>query len=156
MARRVRFLAGQVEKEKETIKIRPLRDSPPLIAVGPRGPQTIDELDVKLAEHEVRLKQMNESYQILSDRLRELVEARHVLRETAVFFDGVRLTLFRKSSLLTDWDRSLRGAKPRFETLSTRVQHLCSNTMIVKIAIQLRAFSLTSSESFYLDCYCKV
>ena len=89
MARRVRFFQSQIEKEKDLIPIRPLYDSAPLVTVGPRAAQTIDELDVKLAEHESRLVQMNESYQLLSERLRELVEARHVLRETAVFFDRV-------------------------------------------------------------------
>ncbi|CAL1703326.1 unnamed protein product [Somion occarium] len=87
MARRVRFFANQIEKEKETVSIRPLYDSAPLVTVGPRAAQTIDELDVKLSEHEARLTQMNESYQLLSERMRELVEARHVLRETAVFFE---------------------------------------------------------------------
>ncbi|TDL20169.1 V0/A0 complex, 116-kDa subunit of ATPase [Rickenella mellea] len=87
MARRVRFFSSQIEKEKEPIRLRSLHDSAPLITVGPRGPQTIDELDVKLAEHEARLSQMNESYETLSERTRELVEARHVLRETAVFFN---------------------------------------------------------------------
>ncbi|KAI0081435.1 V0/A0 complex, 116-kDa subunit of ATPase [Panus rudis PR-1116 ss-1] len=87
MARRVRFFASQIEKEKDAIPIRPLYDSAPIITVGPRAAQTIDELDVKLAEHESRLTQMNESYQLLSERMKELVEARHVLRETAVFFD---------------------------------------------------------------------
>ena len=90
MARRVRFFAAQIEKEKEPITVRALYDSTPLLTVGPRGTQTIDELDVKLAEHEARLNQMNESYQNLSERARELVEARHVLRGTAVFFDRVR------------------------------------------------------------------
>ncbi|TCD63275.1 H(+)-transporting V0 sector ATPase subunit a [Steccherinum ochraceum] len=87
MARRVRFFKSQIEKEKDPIPIRPLYDTAPLVTVGPRGAQTIDELDVKLAEHEGRMIQMNESYQMLCDRTMELMEARHVLRETAVFFD---------------------------------------------------------------------
>lgn len=87
MSRRVRFFATQIEKEKDKVPVRPLYDSVPLVTVGPRVAQTIDELDVKLANHEHRLIQMNESYQIMSERTRELVEARHVLRETAVFFD---------------------------------------------------------------------
>ncbi|GBE82774.1 V-type proton ATPase subunit a [Sparassis crispa] len=87
MARRVRFFASQIEKEKETIPIRPLYDSAPLLTVGPRAAQTMDELDNKLAEHEARLIQMNESYQILCDRTKELIEARETLRETAVFFE---------------------------------------------------------------------
>ncbi|KAI0700544.1 H+-ATPase subunit [Cerioporus squamosus] len=87
MARRVRFFANEIEKEKDVIPVRPLYDSAPLVTVGPRAAQTIDELDVKLTEHEARLSQMNKSYKDLSDRLKELIEARHVLRETAVFFD---------------------------------------------------------------------
>ena len=92
MARRVRFFAAQIEKEKEKdpIPVRPLYDSAPLITVGPRAAQTMDDLDVMLSEHETRLTQMNESYEVLSTRLKELVEARHVLRETAVFFERVR------------------------------------------------------------------
>ncbi|KAF7309205.1 V-type proton ATPase subunit a [Mycena kentingensis (nom. inval.)] len=83
MARRVRFFAT----EKDVVPVRHLYDSALLITVGPRGPQTIDEFDVTLTEHESRLLRMNESYQTLSKRAKELVEARHVLRETAVFFD---------------------------------------------------------------------
>lgn len=89
MARRVRFFETQIDKEKDVVPIRPLYDSSPLITVGPRAAQTIDELDVTLAEHELRLTKMNESYQTLSERTKELIEARHVLRETAVFFDRV-------------------------------------------------------------------
>ena len=89
MARRVRFFDSQIQKEVEKIPIRPLYDSAPLVTVGPRAAQTIDELDTKLREHEARLVQMNESYQLLCERTKELVEARHVLRETAVFFDKV-------------------------------------------------------------------
>ncbi|KAJ7895826.1 V-type ATPase 116kDa subunit family-domain-containing protein [Mycena leptocephala] len=86
-----RFFASQIDKEKDVIPIRPLYDSAPLITVGPRAAQTIDELDVTLAEHESRLIRMNESYQTLSERTKELVEARHVLRETAVFFDKAQV-----------------------------------------------------------------
>ena len=89
MARRVRFFFTQIEREKDVVPIRPLYDSAPLITVGPRAAQTIDDLDVTLAEHESRLLQMNSGYQNLSERTKELVEARHVLRETAVFFDKV-------------------------------------------------------------------
>jgi V-type H+-transporting ATPase subunit a len=94
MARRVRFFNSQIEKENQyyptaPVPVRSLGDSAPLATVGPRASQTRDELDVILAEHESRLSQMNESYTTLSARQRELVEARHVLRETAVFFDRV-------------------------------------------------------------------
>jgi V-type H+-transporting ATPase subunit a len=89
MGRRVRFFASQIAKEKDVVPIRPLYDSAPLITVGPRAAQTIDELDTTLAEHEQRLIKMNESYLTFSERTKELIEARHVLRETAVFFDKV-------------------------------------------------------------------
>lgn len=87
MARRVRFFDSQIQKEKDVVPIRPLCDSAPLVTVGPSAAHNIDELDVTLAEHETRLVQMNDSYKTLSERTRELVEARHVLRETAVFFE---------------------------------------------------------------------
>ncbi|KAF8352234.1 V-type ATPase, V0 complex, 116kDa subunit family [Amanita rubescens] len=87
MARRVRFFMNQIEKEKDVVPIRPLYDSAPLITVGPRAARTMDELEIMLTEHESRLIKMNESYQTLSERTKELVEARHVLRETAVFFE---------------------------------------------------------------------
>jgi V-type H+-transporting ATPase subunit a len=102
MARRVRFFSNQIEIEKDVFPILPLYDSAPLITVGPRAAQTIDELDVTLAEHELRLVRMNDSYQTLSERTKELVEARHVLRETAVFFDKVRLTGVLPSLKFTD------------------------------------------------------
>jgi V-type H+-transporting ATPase subunit a len=89
MGRRVRFFSSQIAKEKDVVPIQPLYEAGPLITVGPRAAQTIDELDVTLAEHEQRLTKMNESYETLSERTKELIEARYVLRETAVFFDKV-------------------------------------------------------------------
>ena len=91
MARRVRFCATQIEREPDPIPIRPLYDCAPLIAFGPRTAQTLDDLDVTLSEHESRLLEMNSAYETLSGRLAELIEARHVLRETAVFFRRVRV-----------------------------------------------------------------
>ncbi len=89
MTRRVRFFSAQIDRERDPVPIRPLYDSAPLIAVGPRAAQTIDDLDVTLSEHESRLLEMNSAYEVLSGRLAELIEARHVLRETAVFFQRV-------------------------------------------------------------------
>lgn len=105
MARRVRFFNSQIDKENQQyptalVPVRALGDSAPLATVGPRASQTRDELDVILAEHESRLSQMNESYTTLSGRQRELVEARHVLRETAVFFDRVRIRLLFGAKLI--------------------------------------------------------
>jgi V-type H+-transporting ATPase subunit a len=99
MARRVRFFAAQIEREHDTVPIRPLYDSAPLITVGPGAAQTMDDLDVTLSGHESRLLEMNNGYEVLSGRLAELIEARHVLRETAVFFQRV----------CASWLLSLRG-----------------------------------------------
>ena len=105
MARRVRFLDSQVEKESN-IPVRPLEDLVPLLTVGPSAAATIDELEVKLQEHETRVHQMNESYQTLSTRARELSEARHVLRETAQFFDRVSST--RHTSVISSHESRYR------------------------------------------------
>ncbi|KIK59030.1 hypothetical protein GYMLUDRAFT_44767 [Collybiopsis luxurians FD-317 M1] len=103
MSRRVRFFATQIQQEQDVIPIRPLYDSAPLITTGPRAAQTIDELDVTLSAHEQRLLQMNDSYQKLSERTRELIEARHVLRETAVFFDKAHV---QQTDIRTSFDDS--------------------------------------------------
>ncbi|KAK0225032.1 V-type ATPase, V0 complex, 116kDa subunit family [Armillaria nabsnona] len=103
MARRVRFFSSQLSAEKDVVPIRPLYDSAPLITVGPRAAQTLDELDVTLSEHESRLLKMNDSYRTLSTRTKELIEARHVLRETAVFFDKAQV---QQSDIRTSFDES--------------------------------------------------
>ncbi|KAG1819714.1 V-type ATPase, V0 complex, 116kDa subunit family [Suillus subaureus] len=103
MARRVRFFESQIQKEKDVVPIRPLYDSAPLVTVGPSAAHNIDELDVTLAEHETRLVQMNDSYKTLSERTRELVEARHVLRETAVFFEKAET---QQTDIRTSFDDS--------------------------------------------------
>lgn len=89
MSRRTRFFSSQIDKEKDVVPVRALYDCPPVITVGPRAAQTVDELDTALAQYEVKLTKLNESYATLSERARELTEARYVLRETAVFFDKV-------------------------------------------------------------------
>ncbi len=93
MRRHVRFFSSQIAKEKDVVPIRSLFESDLLLTVGPCAAQTIDDLDTTLAENEERLNKMNESYQTFSERTRELIEARHVLRETAIFFDRVRSSL---------------------------------------------------------------
>ncbi|KAG2365868.1 V-type ATPase, V0 complex, 116kDa subunit family [Suillus spraguei] len=103
MARRVRFFESQIQKEKDVVPIRPLYDSASLVTVGPSAAHNIDELDVTLAAHETRLVQMNDSYKTLSERTRELVEARHVLRETAVFFEKAET---QQTDIRTSFDDS--------------------------------------------------
>ncbi|KAG1768583.1 V-type ATPase, V0 complex, 116kDa subunit family [Suillus placidus] len=103
MARRVRFFESQIQKDKDVVPIRPLYDSAPLVTVGPSAAHNIDGLDVTLAGHETRLGQMNDSYKTLSERTRELVEARHVLRETAVFFEKAET---QQTDIRTSFDDS--------------------------------------------------
>ena len=88
--------------------------SPHSLKICTRAAQTIDELDTSLAEYEQRLVKMNESYLTLSERTKELVEARYVPRETAVFYVPPLITSFNVALLLGDQesghDRSSPGA----------------------------------------------
>jgi V-type H+-transporting ATPase subunit a len=73
--------------EKASINIKPA-----LIGTSytrPRTVQELDELQAKLVEVEQRLLQMNTSQDTLNKRYLELTEMRHVLRETAYFFEEV-------------------------------------------------------------------
>ncbi len=71
--------------EKSEIKIKPLL-SAQQYGVS-RTQQEIDHLELTLNELVTKLNQMNESYDTLHKRYLELTELRHVLRETAVFFE---------------------------------------------------------------------
>ena len=153
MARRVRFFASQIEKEKDPINIRPLYDSAPLVTVGPRAAQTIDELDVKLEEHEARLTQMNESYQLLSERLRELVEARHVLRETAVFFEKVSWVCHRLRDACSRYTRRPLSARARRASLWTTVRHPFCSTMIGSTNTLRSEISNWTSSEFFISSH---
>ena len=84
MERRLNFLTSKI-KDDEQIGILPFEQTGHLLDGRP-GPQLIDELVPKLAEHEERVGQMQNSYEALHRRLIELEEARQVLRETASFF----------------------------------------------------------------------
>ncbi|KAK0539576.1 H(+)-transporting V0 sector ATPase subunit a [Tilletia horrida] len=106
MDRRLRFLYDNINKQ--SITVRPLESALPFVnssfdqaGSGGNGslngstgggssgssPQMLDELSNRLRSYEERLFQMNSSYDSLQKRLQELEEAKHVLRETAVFFD---------------------------------------------------------------------
>lgn len=81
-----------------------------------RTSQEIDELEAAINSHESRIIEMNGSYEKLLRRSLELVEQKHVLRETAVFFQEAegREEEFRRYSqeLGAPGDQSplLRGA----------------------------------------------
>lgn len=83
MARKIRFLETQTRKAH--IPIHPASSNS--YNARTRTQQEIDELEQRLADHEQRVQQMNISQETLNRRYLELTELRHVLRETAVFFD---------------------------------------------------------------------
>jgi V-type H+-transporting ATPase subunit a len=91
MERRLRFFTAQLTSALPPISITPLSAIPTFTTVGPRAPQAFDDLDHKLTEHETRLGQMNNSWEALGKRQRELEEAKCVLRETAGFFSQVKI-----------------------------------------------------------------
>jgi V-type H+-transporting ATPase subunit a len=72
------------QAEKSGVEIRP---SDPLAPYATnRSQAVVDQLDTTLSELESRIVQMNSSQESLNKRYLELSELRHVLRETAVFF----------------------------------------------------------------------
>ncbi|KAI0284932.1 V-type ATPase 116kDa subunit family-domain-containing protein [Russula brevipes] len=97
MARRVRFFAAQTEHECNVVPIRP-------------------------CEHESRLVEMNSACEMLSGRLAELVEARHVLRETAGFFQRAESNQSEIRSSFDDSSAPLLqhdGRENQYSTTST-------------------------------------
>jgi V-type H+-transporting ATPase subunit a len=79
------FLTAQAEKAGVVV-----RSSDPLTQYAAnRSQAAIDQLDATLSELESRVIQMNSSQESLNKRYLELTEVRHVLRETAVFFQVV-------------------------------------------------------------------
>lgn len=156
MARRARFFTAQIEKEKDEILIRPLYDCAPLITVGPRAAQTIDELDVTLAEYESRLLKMNDSYQTLNERAKELIEARYVLRETAVFFDRVCKATYMLFNIQCNiFSRPMFNRQMPARPLMRVLLH-CFNMMITRPNTALRTFVLISSKSVWFCSKCLV
>ncbi|KAI8376335.1 V-type ATPase, V0 complex, 116kDa subunit family [Radiomyces spectabilis] len=85
MERQCRFFENQITKAD--IPQRPLTAATSMSRA--RSAQEIDDLEEKLREHEIRVSQMNSSYETLQRRYLQLTELRHVLRETNVFFQEV-------------------------------------------------------------------
>lgn len=81
------YYLGYLEGQMEKMQIKPK----PLLSIQQYGitrtQQEIDELDHRLTDLAARLHQMGESQEMLNKGYLELTELRHVLRETAVFFE---------------------------------------------------------------------
>ncbi|KAI8927172.1 V-type ATPase, V0 complex, 116kDa subunit family [Entophlyctis helioformis] len=82
MERKIRFIFAQAEK----LDIKVPSCDPLAPYARTRSQVEIDQLDASLSELESKIMQMNNSYETLNKRFHELTELRHVLRETAVFF----------------------------------------------------------------------
>ncbi|KAG0296376.1 H(+)-transporting V0 sector ATPase subunit a [Dissophora globulifera] len=82
MERQLRFFTSQIEKAE----IRIHSSHTPAYPSRARSRQELDDLEERLSEHETRLLQMNNSHETMQRRYLELTELKHVLRETADFF----------------------------------------------------------------------
>ncbi|KAF9419078.1 H(+)-transporting V0 sector ATPase subunit a [Podila epigama] len=82
MERQLRFFTGQIEKA--AIAVRSASAS--TYQSRTRSRQELDDLEVRLVEHENRLLQMNNSRETMQHCYLELMELKHVLRETSDFF----------------------------------------------------------------------
>ncbi|KAI8098874.1 V-type ATPase, V0 complex, 116kDa subunit family [Halteromyces radiatus] len=81
MERQCRYFRQQIKRGG--VPFRPLTGT----AVRARSTQEIDNLEELLREHEQHLLEMTSSYESLQQRYLQLTELRHVLRETALFFN---------------------------------------------------------------------
>ena len=79
------FLKTQAEKAEVILK--PIDLSAPVARA--RTHQEITDIESQLSLHEARILQMNNSKETLNKRFLELTELKHVLKETATFFDEV-------------------------------------------------------------------
>ncbi|KAJ3092075.1 H(+)-transporting V0 sector ATPase subunit a [Quaeritorhiza haematococci] len=112
LERKLRFLRSQIQKAD--IPIKPLTVG--VSYARSRSQQEIDELDAQLTEIESRVVQMNTSQETLNKRYLELTELRHVLRETATFFEVAESRSDELMAGATREDTHLLGAGARTET----------------------------------------
>lgn len=87
------YFLGFFEKQLEKSEINTRALTTATYYARARSAQEIDDLEERLREHEVRILQMNNSHEKLQRKYLQLTELRHVLRETAVFFEQVRINV---------------------------------------------------------------
>ncbi|KAG0234586.1 H(+)-transporting V0 sector ATPase subunit a [Actinomortierella wolfii] len=107
MERQLRFFTSQIEKAEIPIR----HYQPNAYSSYARTRQELDDLEERLCEHENRLLQMNNSHETMQRRFLELTELKHVLRETADFYqeavshqDDIRHSFDEPSAPLLDHD----------------------------------------------------
>ncbi|KAH8551923.1 V-type ATPase, V0 complex, 116kDa subunit family [Umbelopsis sp. PMI_123] len=108
MERQCRFFEKQLEKSE--IHARTLTTA--TYFARARSAQEIDDLEERLREHEVRILQMNNSHEKLQRKYLQLTELRHVLRETAVFFEQAES---RQDSIRNLFDNQDNDTAPLLE-----------------------------------------
>jgi V-type H+-transporting ATPase subunit a len=81
------FFEAQIKKQE--IIIRELPDEIDISHVSAHSAHEIDTLEENLKTNEDRVNHLLESKEVLERRHAELIELRHVLRETAQFFEIV-------------------------------------------------------------------
>ncbi|KAI8916015.1 V-type ATPase, V0 complex, 116kDa subunit family [Gorgonomyces haynaldii] len=107
--RRLRFLTTQTEKSEIEIPTY----EPTASYAQTRSQADIDQLDTTLLELEARITQMNTSKDSLTKRFLELTELRHVLRETANFFQQAESRAEEIAGIATHENDSLLGNQER-------------------------------------------
>ena len=90
-SRRLRLFQSQITALQPPMSVPSIASGPAFTTVGPRAQNAYDELEDTLREYERRLTEMNKSWEDLGKRKSELEEKRCVLRETAGFFNEVRV-----------------------------------------------------------------
>ena len=98
MDRRLRFLKAQIEASTIRLRIPPVEYQ----AIPAPSASEIDQLEEKTVHWEQRITQLLQSQETLQRRFSELIELRHVLRETAQFFDRTSGQQVRNSIEVTD------------------------------------------------------
>lgn len=83
------FFQAQIEKSNIPFQVV----EPDTHDSSARTAQEIDDLEESLKDHEVRITQMNNSYETLLQRNLQLTELRHVLKESSIFFEQVKMML---------------------------------------------------------------
>lgn len=97
VARQVRFLKTQIEREDIPIKKSSAED-----AAVSKTPKELEELEQKISEAEKVVIELNENQRTLDKRYLELTEMRHVIMVTDKFFESSNVEKIQENNLKSD------------------------------------------------------
>jgi len=97
VARQIRFLKAQIEREGIPIK----KCSHEEAAVS-KSPKELEELEQKISETEKVVIELNENQRTLDKRYLELTEMRHVIKVTDEFFESSNVKDIQENNLKSD------------------------------------------------------